>query len=192
VIPARLYIKEHRTTGLKYFGKSTVEEIDSYKGSGKRWTNHIKVHGPDIITTWVSDWYTNKQKIKSFAVNFSRTNDIVNSDDWANLIEEDGLDGGSVKGRKHTPETRKKMRDNHVGTTGMKYSEESKKKMSESHMDKKRKPFTAETRKKMSEARMGKKASAESKKKMSESGKLGWKKRKETTINNINRTYYEQ
>ena len=38
-----LYIKTHNVTGLKYLGKTTQDPY-KYKGSGKRWTNHINKH----------------------------------------------------------------------------------------------------------------------------------------------------
>lgn len=93
--PTRLYIKTHTETGLKYFGKSSAENIDSYYGSGKYWKRHIEEHGKEhVITEWVSDWFYEPDSIKEFALKFSKENDIVQSELWANLKDEDGLDGG--------------------------------------------------------------------------------------------------
>ena len=47
-----LYAKQHRVTGLRYFGKTTRDPY-TYNGSGKRWTSHCNKHGWDIETTWV-------------------------------------------------------------------------------------------------------------------------------------------
>lgn len=109
--PTRLYIKKHTVTEKRYFGKSTRQNINSYKGSGKKWSNHIKKHGKEhVVTEWISDWFHDKKEIKEFALAFSEIFDIVNSDEWANLKEENGVDGGSDKGRggfagkKHTKE----------------------------------------------------------------------------------------
>lgn len=45
----KLYLKTHNITGLKYLGK-TIRDPLKYDGSGKRWRNHIKIHGNDINT----------------------------------------------------------------------------------------------------------------------------------------------
>jgi len=93
--PTRLYIKE--SMGLKYFGKSILQNIDHYTGSGKRWRNHIKKYGKHTIKTiWVSDWYTTPESIQDFAISFSKEHNIVESEEWANLIAENGLSGGPV------------------------------------------------------------------------------------------------
>jgi hypothetical protein len=95
--PTRLYVKKHSVTGLRYFGKSIREDIETYKGSGKRWSRHLKKHNKvHVITEWISDWFYDKEELKSFALSFSEIFDIVASDDWANLIPENGLDGGSM------------------------------------------------------------------------------------------------
>lgn len=109
--PTRLYIKRHSVTGKRYFGKSTRQNINSYKGSGKKWSNHIKKHGREhVVTEWISDWFYDKEEIQSFALSFSEIFDIVEDDSWANMKVENGLDGGSNKGnggftgKKHTKE----------------------------------------------------------------------------------------
>ena len=40
-----LYVKTHRVTGLKYFGKTIQDDVHHYKGSGKYWRLHLKKHG---------------------------------------------------------------------------------------------------------------------------------------------------
>ena len=105
--PTRLYIKKHSQTGLLYFGKSIREDIYTYKGSGIRWKNHLQIHGSQfVITLWVSDWYHDPKEIEEVALHFSKENDIVNNDIWANLISEDGLYCG---GNWCDDEYRKKM-----------------------------------------------------------------------------------
>lgn len=49
-----LYIKQHKITGLLYFGKTVKTDIHSYYGSGKRWNSHLKRHGYDHVETI---WY---------------------------------------------------------------------------------------------------------------------------------------
>lgn len=45
-----LYVKTHRTTGLRYLGYTKKPDPFSYLGSGKRWTAHLRKHGPDHDT----------------------------------------------------------------------------------------------------------------------------------------------
>ena len=92
--PTVLYIKQHSITKKKYFGKTT-QDILKYNGSGKRWSRHIKKHGKEhVITLWVSEPYTDSITISEFALAFSRDNNIVESELWANMKPENGLDGG--------------------------------------------------------------------------------------------------
>lgn len=91
--PTRLYIKRCDHCGLKYFGKTSREDLEKYAGSGKRWKNHLKKYNSNSVHVWNSDWYYDTS-IKRFAIKFSRINKIVESKSWANLKEEDGLLGG--------------------------------------------------------------------------------------------------
>lgn len=88
-----LYIKTHNITGLKYLGK-TVQDPYVYKGSGKRWLNHIKVHGHDV-TTEIIGQYNTIEEFRFNSVIISEKYDIVNSKEWANLRIENG-DGGDT------------------------------------------------------------------------------------------------
>ena len=99
--PTYLYIKQHPTTKLKYFGKTT-KEPNQYLGSGKLWLKHIKKHGRDYVQTiWYQLFYYENELI-NFALSFSKENNIVESKEWANLKDENGLDGGFDK---HTKES---------------------------------------------------------------------------------------
>ncbi len=97
-----LYIKTHNKTGLKYFGK-TIQDPYKYKGSGVRWKKHIKKYGYDVNTEIFAQFENETDELSEVALMFSEHNDIVNSDEWANLMEENGLDGGS------SPESIRKM-----------------------------------------------------------------------------------
>lgn len=92
--PTFLYIKQHSTTGLMYFGKTT-KHPESYSGSGAYWLKHINKHGREhVINVWYC-LFTDVDLLVDFATNFSKLNDIVNADKWANLDIETGLNGGA-------------------------------------------------------------------------------------------------
>jgi len=88
-----LYVKTHNKTKLKYLGK-TVQDPFAYKGSGKRWINHIKKHGNDV-TTEIVGTYETIEDLRSDSVIISEKYNIVNSEEWANLRPETG-DGGDT------------------------------------------------------------------------------------------------
>lgn len=94
-----LYIKTHNKTGLKYFGKTSKDPY-TYNGSGKRWLDHLKEHGEDV-STQILGFFTDKDECAKAANEFSISNDIVKSPNWANFMNETGIDGGnSIQGRR--------------------------------------------------------------------------------------------
>jgi hypothetical protein len=120
-----LYVKQHCTTGMKYFGVTSKKDPYIYIGSGTYWRRHLKVHGKNINT--INVWeFTDPVECEKFALDFSEKNNIVESKDWANLRPENGRDGkpvgspgmkkeknpnwgktkeqNSFYGKKHTPE----------------------------------------------------------------------------------------
>jgi hypothetical protein len=105
IYPTFLYIKKHKKTGLKYFGKTTKTNVNSYLGSGKYWKKHINKHGKEYVETiWISEPFYNKELLVEFSTFLSDLFDIEKSSEWANLITENGLDGApkgvKVKGLK--------------------------------------------------------------------------------------------
>lgn len=175
-----LYIKQHRVTGLKYFG-ATKRNPYSYNGSGIRWLNHCRKHGFDIQTVDVTG-FDDMDLCKRYALKFSRENDIVASKDWANLIEEDGINGGA-NGYIRTPEIRLKIseakRGKNIGSDnhffGKHHSDQTKQKISNAKKGKsvgRDNPFfgrthTDETRIKISQAQTGHIKSSETRMKSS-------------------------
>ena len=104
--PTYLYIKQHSVTGLKYFGKTTKSNPYKYLGSGTHWIRHIKKHGKEFVKTiWLSEPYIDSS-ITEVALLISEHWDIVNSKEWANLMPENGLNGGA-----NSPESIQKMLD---------------------------------------------------------------------------------
>ena len=122
-----LYVKTHNKTGLKYFGKTTNEDPISYYGSGKYWIRHLKKYGKDFSTEIVGK-FDNQEECSKFALEFSISNNIVESESWANLREENGLDGAPV-GNIISDVTKDKISKSLVG----KLSPKSSYKMKESH-----------------------------------------------------------
>jgi hypothetical protein len=138
--PTRLYIKQCPHCGLKYFGKTVYENIEQYTGSGKRWLSHLKKHKVKPLHLWNSDWYYNTS-IARFAIRFSKMNKIVENNQWANYVEEDGLDGGDTfSGKTHSEETRAKMslkaKEDHLRNPRV-HREETKRKISKTQIGKK-------------------------------------------------------
>ena len=170
-----LLYKVHNVTGLRYFCKTVSEGIalDQYKGSGTLWKRHIKVHGNDVTTEIIAQfpditgW---EEAIAPFALKYSRDNDIVADKSWANLIEENGLDG-APPGHKHTDETKAKISAANKGkqnSLGYKHSTETRAKQSESKKGRKR---SDETKSKMSASMKGKKHTDETRAKISAANK---------------------
>jgi len=105
-----LYKKTHNKTGLNYLGK-TIQDPYTYKGSGKRWGNHINKHGYDVTTEILRECKTNEE-VKEWGLYYSALWNVVESREWANLKEEYG-DGGGIYGegngmfgKTHTPEVK--------------------------------------------------------------------------------------
>lgn len=99
-----LYVKTHLKTGLKYLG-FTEQDPFTYKGSGTRWNNHIKIHGNDVWTNVIYQTEI-KENIKPMGIYYSDLWDVTNSEQWANLKPEEGQ-GGSIQ---HTPEAIEKIK----------------------------------------------------------------------------------
>lgn len=111
--PTYLYINQHKITGLKYFGKTCKPILNGgrkYFGSGKYWTRHIKEHGTKYVETIWAMLFVEEEELVKFALMCSHMWNIVESDEWANLIPENGLWGGDQNGIKRSEETRAKMR----------------------------------------------------------------------------------
>lgn len=96
-----LMIKKVLGHPLKYLCKSSSTKIESdptyvytYKGSGKRWVNHLKAH-LGIVVTCVIGVYNTMAELREAGVFYSNQFDVVASDEWANLTEEQG-DGGFI------------------------------------------------------------------------------------------------
>ena len=193
--PTALLVMQHNITGLKYFCKtSLLDRIQRYKGSGTRWLNHLGVHGKDI-TVGIMGLYTDKQRCLEAAKKFSADHDIVNSDEWANLVEETGMMGASMKGernpfygKKHTPEMTEHLRQQKIGKSvnkGAYRSPENRAKISASLKGRKNpavskaltgRKLSKETKQKLSESRKGYTHSMETREKLRQKAIVQWAK----------------
>lgn len=101
-----LYVKTHNVTGLKYFGKTETRDPMKYLGSGKYWLRHLKAHGADITTEVIAS-FEDREDASQYAIQFSQEHNIVESEEWANLMYETVKDG--VFGYSHTEDTKRKL-----------------------------------------------------------------------------------
>ena len=131
-----LYVKQHSITGLKYFGKTIQSDPYSYMGSGIYWVPHINKHGREFVET-IQLWeFEDQEEASKFALQFSEENNIVKSEEWANLIQEDCKTGGSIfLGKNHTKEGKKNISN---GLKGRKLSDEHRKAISDRMKGKKK------------------------------------------------------
>ena len=145
-----LYEKQHKITGLKYFGK-TIKDPYKYFGSGKYWMKHIKKYGSEHIATLNVWTFEDQEECTAFALKFSLDNNIVESNDWANLKAEDALTGGG-----NFSESSKRLVGKASKEIWASYSKEER----ERRIQKSRKPRTVPRsdvhRKKLSDANKGK------------------------------------
>ena len=119
-----LYVKQHTKTKLKYFGKTTRDPY-KYLGSGLHWKRHITKHGLEHVKTCQVWCFENQEKCTKFALEYSKINNIIESNEWANLKDEDGLMGWGI-GNKHnlgktlSEDTKQKISKSHSGLNYLK------------------------------------------------------------------------
>lgn len=89
-------IKKAYPTGLLYLCQTSTKDPLAYRGSGKRWINHLRAHNPRIITCILGSYETHDE-LREAGIHYSRVYNVVEDDNWANLREEDGNGGGRGK-----------------------------------------------------------------------------------------------
>jgi hypothetical protein len=120
-----LYLKES-PLGLKYLGVTTNDPY-KYMGSGQYWKKHLKKHNfkAEDIATDILLQTNDKAIVKFFGLYYSKIYNIVESEEWANLIPESGE--FSTLGYKHSKESLEKLR---IASTGRIPSKETRIKIS--------------------------------------------------------------
>lgn len=88
-----LCVKIHTKTNLKYFCKTVKRNPYAYLGSGVHWKRHIKYHGKQFVKTLKVWQFDDLDEATKFALKFSKDNNIVSSSKWANMQEENAIDG---------------------------------------------------------------------------------------------------
>jgi hypothetical protein len=152
--PTYLYIKQHSVTKKLYFGKTSREDPEKYRGSGKYWKAHIKKHGVEHVETLWYCLFIEGESCKEFASMFSEQESIATSKAWLNLIPETGVNGPT---RNFTDEWKVNISLGKKGVPaknkGVVYSAEIRKRMSDAH---KGKPLSESHIRNAAEARRGK------------------------------------
>ena len=90
----QLYLKTHNVTGLKYLGMTTRND-PYYHGGGYYWLRHLKKHGNDISSKIIFR-SEDHELFKRACLFYSYLYNIVESEEWANLM----LETGEVSGPK--------------------------------------------------------------------------------------------
>jgi len=102
-----LYKKTHKDTGLKYLGKTIASDPCAYPGSGVYWTRHLEMHGNNVETEILRECQTEEELIH-WGKYYSKLWNVVESKEWANLIEEAGPGGQwSEESKKKLSQTNK-------------------------------------------------------------------------------------
>jgi len=154
-----LYLKTHNKTGLKYLGKTTRNPYD-YNGSGKYWLNHLSKHGNDISTELLYQT-ADENEFRKVAVMFSKLYNIVDSNDFANLCEEQGQGGHTLYSKERNKKISVALKQylKYNKRTGWKHNQKTIEKIKASWTEERKQnqpPVSDETKRKQSEAHKGK------------------------------------
>lgn len=141
--PIKLIIKKHKKTGLKYLCKTIRENHNKYLGSGVEWRNHLHEHGYEIMTRVIFRTHS-KSEFRKVAEMLSHKWNIVESNEWANMVIENGA-GSSKKNKVVSEETKRKQSESRL-----KFVEKEKKRLGVEKL-----PVSQSTRNKISQRNKG-------------------------------------
>jgi hypothetical protein len=172
-----LYLKTHKITGKKYFGK-TVRNPFTYKGSGTYWKEHLRRYG-NFVDTQIIFQTECKKELKDKAMYYSNLWNIVENNEFANYVPEMG-DGGDTSNSPKYQEWLETVARNKNSEYNKMLSEKMKKNNPIFNPEVAKKVHNEETYRKIGLAHKGKTISEEQKKVLSEKAKMQWKKQKES------------
>src|ERR1035437_6963139 len=87
----KLLIKQHKITGMRYLCVTSKSDYKGYRGSGTYWRLHLKKHGTDLDTILLLET-NDKHELSGAGKYYSILYNVVESDEWANLVPEIGYD----------------------------------------------------------------------------------------------------
>ncbi len=94
-----LMIKQAVGHNMKYLCKCVdYKDPHKYKGSGIYWLRYIRKHKCQVVTTIIGH-FPNKQTLREAGIKHSQELRVVEDPSWANLIEEIGDGGCTIKNR---------------------------------------------------------------------------------------------
>lgn len=160
-----LYLKES-PLGLKYLGKTEKDPM-TYMGSGLHWKRHIAKYGfthRDVKTTILFETNDNAL-LKERGQYYSKLWDVVNNENFANLMNENG-DGGDTSMCENFKKNLKIFRGDAHWTRNM--TDEQRKALSDRVIGERNPAKRDDVKEKIRVKAIGKKASLETKRKMSE------------------------
>jgi len=114
MIVYKLYVKTHTKTGLRYLGFTTKNPF-TYAGSGLYWTRHLDTHGHDVRTVVIHE-AESMAELKHWGKYYSAMWNVVESEQWANLKDEEGQGNSSETAKRlmNQPETKAKQSESAV------------------------------------------------------------------------------
>ena len=124
----KLMLKQHNITGMKYLCITKRKNYEKYLGSGKYWKLHLKKYGNNITTILLEET-DDENELAELGKYYSKLFDVVNSECFANLINECGytcLDNPYYKLSKEEKEKRLKSSSLHKKEAWKNKSEEEK------------------------------------------------------------------
>lgn len=127
-----LYLKIHNKTGYQYLGKTTRKNPHLYPGSGKLWKRHLNKHGRDYKTIILRECHS-EEELLEWGLYYSKLWNVIENENFANLMEETGDGGATMTGRKHSIDTIKKLSKPKSNTENMKTAQQ---RMAEYHSKK--------------------------------------------------------
>lgn len=93
-----ILLKTHNVTKLKYLCRHVTDNEHTcytYTGSGTYWKRHIEKHGNDVSTQILAKCETYVEATK-IGIEYSKLWNVVDSDEFANLVQESGQGGSEV------------------------------------------------------------------------------------------------